>query len=50
MDVDTLLHSLGCPVIIRLQQKLDSTPPVMISIYMEEQVASFAMYTVLMMI
>jgi len=45
-----LLHSFWFKVFIRLQQKLESLPLVLVSICMAEQVASFSMYTGLLTI
>jgi hypothetical protein len=50
MAVDMLLHSFWFKVFIRLQQKLESLPLVLVSICMAEQVASFSMYTGLLTI
>jgi hypothetical protein len=50
MVVDMLLHSFWFTVFIKLQQKLESLPLVLVSICMAEQVASFSMYTGLLTI
>jgi hypothetical protein len=50
MVVDMLLHSFWFTFFIKLQQKLEIFPLVLVSICMAEQVASFSMYTGLLTI
>jgi hypothetical protein len=42
--VDLFLHSFWFTTFIKLQQKLESFPPIMVYICMAEQAASFSMY------